>query len=151
MSADAFEELAASFRGGDWYAAWMEARQAVKHLAAGNGYSVAGIGWIAWNELNPDQRRDALNGFFTDYFLTIAEEERAEQLQEHARAGNTYLDGWEPGSLTTSLAEAQAAGQALTEDGEVTVSALALSNVLGELELVQHRLKMIIAEQESKP
>lgn len=134
----AFEELAASLRGGDWYAAWMEARQAVAHFAQGEGYSAAGIGWVAWRELNEEQRGLALNQLFTDYYLAVVAEERDERLAQESVSGKTYLEGWEQGSLNDAVVSAD-----LTEkDAEVTVDAGALYSVLSELELLQHRLAM---------
>jgi len=141
---DAFDEMAACFRGGDWYAAWMEARQAVAHFAQGEGFSPAGIGWVAWRELNDEQRGLALNQLFTDYYIAVVAEEREERLAQDAANGKTYLEGWEPSSLHDAVISA-----GLTEDdAEVTVDARALHGVLSELELLQHRLAMRDRERE---
>ena len=146
MSDLELDALESEFETAGWYAAWQEARQAVKHIAGGKGYSVAGIGWVAWNELGPAQRRDALNQFFTDYYLSVVEEEREQQLQKDAASGTSYIEGWEPYELMRLIGELRDPRGpdhvVLDDETVVTVGAKALLAVLNELDLVQHRLKM---------
>lgn len=138
MATDAFEELVLNFDSIGWYAAFMQARQALDHETVGKGYDTAQVGWRAWRELDGEQRRDALEALFAVYYSRIREEEHYEQLDGYVAEGKTWLRGWEEGSLHDAVISVDLTD----EDAEVTVNADALYRVLSELDLLKHKLTM---------
>lgn len=146
MTADAFAELVEEFDwNADWFAAWQEARQHLAHRFGQRDFGVQMIGRLAWTRLTEEQRSQALDQLFTTYFLRIAEEERERRLDAAAQSATSYADAADVGGLSDPLAYVD-----ITDPfAEVTVNAQALSHVLAELDLLQHRLAMRATPQES--
>jgi hypothetical protein len=135
-----FEDVADGFTNStEWYAAVQEAR-AKMHREQSGGVDVAAIGHEAWRTLTPVQQAHALPDLFVSYIVRLHEEERARQLQTAAAdPAKTYLEADDEFHLQDAVAGIDLSSPEVEIHG---VPARALSNVLSELDLLRHRLRM---------
>ncbi len=106
-----------------------------------DGVSFFSIGSVAWASITQEQRREAFGWMLELYARTICSEanqrDHAEQLgRDAADATKTYIDSDDVHSLWDSVFS----GNRDSEDCGANRDSL--TNVLSELELLQHRLAM---------
>lgn len=139
MTADDFAGITANLASGvdSWRGAVKEAQTELGREYP-NGVDVSLIGHRAWQKITPVQRARALDSLFHAYVIQLCEEERADQLGAASAAVTTYLEGDEEYRLHSALSQVRP----IDDRTEVTVSALDLSAVLDELDLIRYRLTM---------
>jgi hypothetical protein len=106
------------------------------------------IGMHAWSKLTTEQRIHALPGLLGCYTGVVLTEERARQIDTEARKNDqSYLGDFDTAVLTDALfSVTEFLGKGI--DVDVEVNDEALSNVLAELELLQHRVAMLRNEKD---
>jgi hypothetical protein len=125
----------------DWeptglYKAVLDARDELRELYP-NGVDIHTHGMNAWARLTADEKRKWLPHALGAYVTRVHDEEHMKQMDLHAEDRTcTYLESYDVAILRDVAMEA---GD--TED-EVPAHRGALRNVLWELDLLQHRLRM---------
>lgn len=142
MGIDAFQDLAfrAEFPPP---AIWTEILRSQTLLLneTPDGVSFYAIGYDAWSRLNEEQRNEAfglmLNSYATSICVSHNEREHEEELVEAAADPTmSYCDVGDLGALWDAVQGSDASVQF------VEVERRSLMNVLSEIELLQHRIKM---------
>ena len=121
-----------------FYRRYVAARAIYQAQFPEGGYGVAMIGRMAWANLPEADKAATLDIFFTNYWMTIFDEEREDRLAREARTGTSYIDPSDTADLWTCIQETKGSPECIDD-----VPRQALQNVLSELELLQHRLASI--------
>jgi hypothetical protein len=121
-----------------FYKRYMAARTLYETQFPEGGYGVAMIGRMAWANLPEQDKASTLDIFFTNYWMTIHDEEREDRLAREAKSGTSYVDPSDTADLWLCIQETKGSPESIDD-----VPTKALMNVLSELELLQHRLAAI--------
>lgn len=114
---------------------------------AGSGEVMQIIGMRAWSRLTDEQKVRDWPHALASYVHQVMDEENAKVIDRALRSATTYLGDHDVVMLTEALHSVRdLIGNGIEVD--IDVDAQALANVLDELELLQHRVAMLRAEQD---
>lgn len=131
-------------KAGLFYSLVQETLRKQREEHAGRSIGLIEIGHAAWRNLTPVEQAHTLDALFTAYITRVIDEEREQALGAAAASDvKTYLG---PDDLP-HLAERLGAAGPIGDDTEVEVYADSLRNILGEIDLLRHRLAMAKNDQ----